>query len=373
MRVLVLITRGEPGGAQVHVHALLKALRDRIDFTVGLGESGYLADALRDLGIEVHVLRTLRRAVGTQDAKALSDFRDLIRAHQPHLVHTHSTKAGLLGRLAARLHGVPSLHTAHAWSFSDGQPTRRVLAAVPPEVLVGCITTRFIVVSDADRAIARRYHVARADRIRVVHNGVEDHPARAEPDAPGTPTIVMVARMAAPKDHALLLRALARIHEPWRLQLIGDGPDREALEALIDELELGDRVDLLGTRDDVPAVLAAAHVATLVSRQEGFPLVVLEAMRAGLPVVASDVGGVREAVTADTGALVRRGDEAGLAAAFERLLTDPERRARQGRAARQSYEARFTARRMVDQTAAVYDELAREHQLPRPAPLRGQA
>lgn len=365
MRVLMLITRGEPGGAQVHVRDLVRGLRDRVAFFVGVGEDGFLPDALRSLDVPVRVLDSLQRAIDlTQDRRALQALRGLIREVAPDLVHTHSTKAGLLGRIAARLEGVPAVHTAHAWSFSDGQPRRRVLTAVPPEAVVGRITTRFIVVSEADREIALRYRVARPDQVRVVHNGVADHPGRATPDA-DPPTITMVARMAAPKDHALLVDALAAVERPWRLRLVGDGPDRPALEARIQARSLGGRIELLGTRSDVPELLADSQIATLVSKQEGFPLVVLEAMRAGLPVVASDVGGIREALTPDCGTLVARGDQPSLTRALDRLLADPALRAAQGAAGRARYESHFTAARMVARTAAVYDELARDHALPR--------
>lgn len=369
LRVLVVITRGEAGGAQVHVVDLITGLHDRVGFTVAVGESGFLPDAVGALGVPVHLLPALQREIAPRaDAAAVAELRRLIRAVRPHLVHTHSTKAGLLGRLAARLEGVPAIHTAHAWSFSDGIARRRKAFAVPLEAAIGRITERFVVVSEADRDVGLRYHVARPEQVRVVHNGVADTPLRARPDAPGTPVLVMVARMAAPKDHLLLLRALAGIAAPWRLHLVGDGPDRSAVEDAVADLGLSDRVVLLGARRDVPALLAEAHVGLLVSRQEGFPLVVLEAMRAGLPVVASDVGGIREAVRPGvTGSLVARGDEAGLRAALSALLADPALRRAQGDAGRATYEARFTVDRMVAATAAVYDELGAGRGWPRVA------
>ncbi len=223
--MLLGITRGEPGGAQLHVLEIVRGLLELVEFEVVVGDDPFLPAELRALGVTVHVLPELRREIdlGT-DRQALAALRALIRSVRPQLVHTHSTKAGVLGRAAAWREGVPSLHTAHAWSFSDGLPKRRVAMAVPVEFLAGRVTDRFIVVSDADRRIARRYRVASDDRIRVVHNGVPDTEWRASPEAPGTPTIAMVARMAAPKDHRLLLRALARIQVPFQLLLIGDGP-----------------------------------------------------------------------------------------------------------------------------------------------------
>ncbi len=361
-RVLLVITRGEPGGAQLHVLELVKGLRERFEFLVVVGPDPFLAGELEALGVSVRVLPALRRDLAPgDDLRVVRALRAQIRASRPSMVHTHSTKAGVLGRIAAWREGVPALHTAHAWSFSDGLPWRRVAFAVPVEILAGHVTRRFAVVSDADRRIALRYRVARPHQLRVVHNGVPDTALRAKPEAQGTPTITMVARMAAPKDQLLLLQALALVPEPFRLALVGDGPDRGAIEAAIRELGLSERVELPGVSDRVAELLAQAQIAALVSRQEGFPLVVLEAMRAGLPVVASDVGGVREAVVDGvTGLLVARGDVGGLASALRRLIADPTLRRELGRAGRRAYEERFTAARMVAETEAVYRELLLE-------------
>jgi len=357
--VLVVITRGEPGGAQVHVRDLIVGLHDQVRFHLALGEDGFLADAVAASGVPVTLVPELQRAVSAaSDARCLGALRRLIRSVGPDLVHTHSSKAGVLGRLAARSTGTPCVHTAHAWSFSDGLSRRRKAGAIPVEWLVGRVTDRFIVVSEADREIGLRYGVVRPAQVRVIHNGVQDDGVRASPGA-SPPVLTMVARFAPPKDHALLLRALAGIDVPFVAQLVGDGQDRAAIEAQVDALGLRGRVRFLGRRDDVAAVLGASQVGVLVSKQEGFPLVVLESMRAGLPVVASDVGGVREAVRDGvTGLLARRGDEAGLRAALRVMLTDSEVRVRLGRAGRLAYEESFDASTMRARTLEVYHQLA---------------
>lgn len=358
-RVLVVITRGERGGAQVHVLDLVRGLRGRIDYEVAVGDGEFLAGEIAALGVPAHVVPALQRAVSpATDLRALRDIRALIARVKPNIVHTHSAKAGLLGRCAARLEGVPAIHTAHAWPFSDGLPWRRKAMAIPLEALAGRWTRRLIVVSEADRAIALRYRVARDARIRIIHNGVVDDAARARP-GDGTPIVTMVARMAEPKDPLLLLRALAGIDAPFSVRLVGDGPDRPGIEAAIRALGLSGRVELLGVRRDVADLLASSHIGALISRQEGFPLAILEAMRAGLPVVASDVGGIREAVRdGTTGLLVPRGDEAGLRSALSRLIRSAELRCSLGSAGRLSFEARFTVEHMLSRTAAVYREVA---------------
>lgn len=357
--VLVIITRAEAGGAQVHVRDLVLGLADRFSITVAVGDDGFLVEALRAGGVDVRVVPALQREIAPKaDRAALADLRALIRSVRPALVHTHSSKAGILGRLAARLEGVPALHTAHAWSFSDGIDWRRKAMTVPVEALVGRVTDRFVVVSEADREVGTRWRVARPAQVRVVHNGVSDTPLRAEPGATGPPRLTMVARLAAPKQPVLLLEAFAAVGGDAHLDLVGDGPDRATVEAAVARLGLSQRVTLLGNRRDVPDLLARSQVFALISRQEGFPLAILEAMRAGLPVIASDVGGVSEAVSDGvTGLLVPRDDRGALTAALQRLLGCPVTRREMGRAGRAAFEARFTLSRMLDATAAVYGEL----------------
>ncbi len=358
-RVLVVITRSEPGGAQVHVRDLVLGLASRYDIAVAVGDEGFLTEALTAAGIRVFPIAGLQREVAAgSDLVALRSLRALIRQLRPALVHTHSTKAGLLGRLAARSMGVPVIHTAHAWSFSDGIPWSRKGWAIPVEAAAGRLTDRFIVVSAADREVGMRWRVARDAQVRIVHNGVPEGGARAQVQGGDPPVVAMVARMAAPKDHGLLLRAIAQVEAPYSLWLIGDGPERPAVEAEIARLGLADRVRLLGERRDVPALLAQAQIFVLVSRQEGFPLSILEGMRAGLPVIASRVGGVAEAVRPEvTGLLVDRDDQPALRQSLHRLLTDPALRVAMGAAGRADFEAHFTVARMLDATAQVYNEL----------------
>lgn len=365
VRVVLVITLAERGGAQMHVLELVRGLRDRVAYTVVVGEEGFLTAELRALDVEVRVLPSLQRSVSARaDVRGLLALRRILREVRPRLVHTHSSKAGILGRLAARLEGIPAIHTAHAWSFSDGLSWQRKAASIPLEAAVGRVTSRFIVVSDADREVATRYRVARERQVRIVYNGVPDVAERAEPGRRDErPVLTMVARLAAPKDPLLLLQAVRAIPLPCRVQLVGDGPDRAAVETSLreDPPPPGVEVVLLGTRGDIPSLLAASHVGLLVSRQEGFPLVVLEAMRAGLPVIASNVGGIREAVDHGvTGFLVERGDVAGLTGAIRTLVASADLRRTMGAAGRFAYEARFTIERTLAATMDVYRELLPE-------------
>jgi glycosyltransferase involved in cell wall biosynthesis len=361
-RVLCLITRAVHGGAQSHVLDLMAGLADRFEFAIGVGEEGNLTDAAARLGVPVHVVRGLGNTISPwRDARAVSETVRLIRSLRPDLVVTHSSKAGLVGRAAAARCRVPSVFTAHGWSFAEGVPRARRLVAAPLERLAARWCRRVIVVCDADRRLALRRRIAPAEKLVTVRYGVRDVPERAAPGAAGVPVVAMVARFEPQKDHACLLRALALVAAPWRAVLVGDGPTRPAAEALARELGIADRVSFLGSRDDVAGILASAHVFALATRWEGLPITILEAMRAGLPVVASGVGGVGEGVSdGETGFLVPRGNANQFGRRIESLLADPALRERMGNAGRSAYEGGFTFEGMLDATFAVYEGVLAE-------------
>ncbi len=170
----------------------------------------------------------------------------------------------------------------------------------------------------------------------------------------------MTARFQAQKDHPSLFRALAGLTDrPWTLELVGDGPDIDACRSLAAGLGIADRTVFAGQCRDVAERLARADIFVLASKWEGFPRSILEAMRAGLPVIASDVGGCRESVVeSETGFLVPREDPESLRSRLAELMSSPELRRKMGKAGRERFERHFTFDAMYEKTAAVYREAA---------------
>lgn len=363
MKIAFIITRSDDiGGAQIHVRDLSTALRAAgHDAVVLAGTNGVLADELKARGIPYYRLEHLARAVGPlQDIRCFSELRETLRRIQPDIISTHSTKAGFIGRIAGRTLGIPTLFTAHGWGFTEGRPPLQALAFWAVERATAAWSARIITVCESDRAAAVRSHLTSSERLVTIHNAMPDveETLRAKPG--NSPVrLVMVARLSYWKDQPTLLHALAGLkHLDWELELIGEGPLRGQLEELTQSLGLTPRVTFPGFCRDVPERLAKAQAFLLVSKWEGFPRSILEAMRAGLPVVASDVGGVKESVVdGTTGFVIPPGDTARLRDRLNELITCPELRIRMGEAGRRSYEEKFTFDRLVERTTTVYESV----------------
>ena len=362
-RVLILITLAEPGGAQTYVANLLPALATRCEVVVGAHGEGPLRDAARDAGVRFVALQHVRRPLHPgRDLLGLFELVALMRRERPDLVHVNSSKAGVLGRLAALLARVPvRVFTVHGWAFKAYTGLASWLYRWADR-LMSPLASATICVSETERAAGLAAHTCRAERTVVIPNAVDVGAAPRAAHAGDPPVIVTVGRLAAPKDPLTLLRALAVV-APSRFTalIVGEGPARPEVEAEIRALGLAHAVELAGERRDVPALLASGDVFVLSSRSEGAPISILEAMAAGLPVVASDVGGVGELVVdGETGLLVPPADPARLADALERLLGDSALRRRLGAAGRTRAFERFDLRPLQHAHLELYArELAR--------------
>ncbi len=272
-------------------------------------------------------------------------------------LHAHNFGRYFHGGPAARLAGIPSLYTEH----SNLRPDERLLWRAQP--WVSRLASTVIADAAGVREVLIAHHGLAPERVSVIYNGIDlpayglldQATARAELGLPAEARLLgTVARLAPVKNQALLLRALARVDADWHLVMAGDGELRGELEALAAELAIAPRVHFLGRRDDVPRVLAALDAFILTSVSEGLPISVLEAMAAGLPVVATAVGGLAELVAPErTGLLVPSQDSDALVAAIARLT--PEACLAWGQAGRAEAQSRFSLTAMVDAYQSVYD------------------
>ena len=364
MKIAQIITRSDTlGGASVHVRDLSKKLAEQgHEVCVFVGGDGPIISLFRNEGITtLSVMNLVRELSPLSDIKAYFQLKKMMCEFAPDIIACHSAKAGLIGRLVARRLSVPSVYTAHGWPFTQGVPRLKASFYRLVEKAMAKLTSRIIAVSNYDKKLALTTGVAQSELVDVVWNGVSDVSQPVNTDVPikhkQIPVIVMVARFESPKNYRLLLESLFHIkNEEWCAKLIGDGPDLESVKSFASELGLIGRVEFLGWRSDTCDILRNADIFALISNWEGLPLSILEAMQCRLPVVASDVGGVSEAVINDeTGILVSNDNMASVVLALKKLVLDKNIRVTMGELGRARYESLFTVEKMVSQTFAVYE------------------
>ncbi len=369
MRLTYIITKGDGGGSQRHVLELIRAFIASHEIALVTGEPGFLADQATALGAEVFIVPDLIRAVNpSRDIRALLAIMRIIRKHRPDIIHAHCSKAGLLGRIAAAFAGVPCVYNPHGLRFAPGVPVRERLWAIPGEWLGARFGGVLIAIAQSERDLALRYRILADDRIESVPLGIPDCDLRAAPASGQDVIVTMVGRFVPQKDHSTVVRAFVGLSDRAKLWLIGDGNTRPEIQAQVVELGLAGRVQFWGNRSDVNTLLAASHVFVLASHYEGLPTVLLEAMRAGLPVVVTDAGGVRDCViSGNTGFVVPQKDPMSMRAALAKLVEQPQLRALLGAAGRKLFESHFSTEQMVARTRELY---ARATGVPIPAAER---
>ncbi len=360
MNILFLITRADAiGGAQVHVKDLAMALQqDQHKALILTGQQGVYNEDLRQVGIESIACEFLSKSINPfLDGKSFRHILNIISLFKPDVIAAHSSKAGLLGRLASQITKIPCVFTVHGWSFTTGipEPNRSIYRWL--EKLTAPWADKIICVSEYDRQIGLKAGV-NPQQLITIHNGMQDTSPnlRANPAQSHPIKIAMIARFDQQKDHATLIKAFQHIDA--ELILVGEGPEVPKIRQQVAKLGISDKVQFLGFRKDIAQILAQVQIFTLISNWEGLPCTIIEAMRAGLPVVASDVGGVREIVIDEqTGYLIPRGDFKRLQQKLAYLISHDQVRLSMGAFGRQKYESQLTFQHMYDKTLATYQEV----------------
>jgi glycosyltransferase involved in cell wall biosynthesis len=398
VRVLRLIARLNMGGPALHVAYLTDGLKDRGYETtlaagsLATGEStmSFVAD---DLGVPVEPIPYLHRDVSPlYDTLSVARIVRLIRKERPHILHTHTAKAGAVGRLAAVLarEARPPIvvHTFH------GHVLRGYFGPVASagfrgvERSLAAATTRLVAVSPQVRDDLVDLGVARPGKFTVIRLGIDldrritgaagggAELRRLFGVSPDEFVVGWIGRMTAIKRVPELLDAFRRLRERGveaRLCLVGDGPDREQVEQRAHELGVSRHTLFVGYQRDVAPYYTFFDAFALPSANEGTPVVAIESLAAQRPVVASRVGGVPDVVEDGVGGtLVRVGDIEAVAAALEQLARDPELRRRLGEQGRRFVLPRYRVERLVDDVDDLYRELLSERGLPLPASARGR-
>lgn len=377
-KILFVITKSNWGGAQSYVYTLATESQQRgADVAVALGgtgrpgsETGMLASRLTHAGIRVLTIPSLARDISLfKEWQVLKELRFYIREERPDILHLNSSKIGGLGALAGRLENVKKIvFTAHGWPHRE---PRGALARLLIWLL-SWATVRFahivIAVSEVDLKTAPALFAKK--KIVLIHNGIRDFPRISREEArrflaPSLPDLTVCkewifipAELTRNKGIDIAIRAFAGVRtniDTAALVIAGEGEEHGALARLIDSYGLQKRAFLLGFVPDVRQYLAAADLYLMPSRKEGLPLALLEAGHAGLPAIATKVGGIPEIITHEKeGLLIRPDDVDGLADAMTRLLLNPEEAKTFGENLLAKVHETFSEEEMLEKTFALY-------------------
>lgn len=346
MKLLYAISGAEPPAVTRHLLDLLRGLGGMFDIHLAAGnDATWLAEA-RDYGAECHLIGELDSSNPLAVMRGCQKLAGLIGTLEPALVHSHGPRASLMSKLAARRVRVPSVSTPNFWSTGLRAPLERLAAND---------SGRVICISDENRREALRRGIA-AGRIATIRPGMSDTERRAHPGRGMVAEVVMVAPFDGSSHHQLLLEAFAGIDAPWRLALVGEGEHQAWMRGLASKLGIAGKVRFLSMAEDVPALLTRSSLMAWAGRGAGLPGVLVEAMRAGLPVAATDAGLAHEAVLhGDTGYLVPPNDIGGFRNALWALIVDARLRTRMGEAGRLRFEQHFSTTQMLDKTVQLYE------------------
>jgi glycosyltransferase involved in cell wall biosynthesis len=378
--VLHVITRLESGGAPRSVIELLDGLT-KLGVNVELA-TGLTPPPARDLlpeaealGIPVHVIPSLRRAAHPwRDLRALLQLRRLIRRLRPQLVHVHTSKAGFLGRLAARMvRRTPCVYTPRGTILEGYFSRSAVWLFTRLDRLAAGWTDRIIGLTQEESESYIEAGIGRPEQHLTIPVGidaerftpVDEDRRRSLRAAAGLKDdevlIAWVGRLVPVKDPLALIRGLSRLADSgsdWRCWIVGEGPLEEEVRELVEAKGLGERVELRGHTEDIPGVMRIADLFVLTSANEGLGRVLLEAMASHLPVVATEVGGVPTVLMkGKAGILVRPGDPEALAAALRPLISSREDRRRWADAGREAVRSAFDLQSTIRKHIQVYEDV----------------
>ena len=396
IKIVRIIARLNIGGPALHTVLLTEGLNNErfhsilVTGVIGQGEGDMLYLA-RQRGVNPIIIPELGREISWRDDLiALWRVYRLLRRERPHIVHTHTAKAGTLGRVAAILAGVRiRIHTFHGHVFHSYFSPLKTRLFILIERVLARFTTKIVAISQAQLAdLSGRYRIAAAGKFQVIPIGLDLAPLlegragkqRVEPvESRGELTVGFVGRLVPVKNPLMACRVFERVvragkvRRRLRLVISGDGDLKPELEAYLRNARLESQVEFTGWYQDMSDLYRRLDAIILTSRNEGTPVALIEAMAASLPFVATAVGGVRDLMVGPerptsgpdgrppftvfaNGILAESGDEEGFAAALAHLLSDARAMAGMGREGRRFVRERFSKNRLVADMRALYEQ-----------------
>jgi glycosyltransferase involved in cell wall biosynthesis len=358
-KILLICTNADEAGAPRHVESLIFALKDKVSFTAVFGENGPVEERLRRSGCEVFVVKSLRSEINIlNDILAIKEIIAICHKIHPDLIHCHSTKAGMVGRIAALLTSTPWIYTVHGWGWRGMSRIRAIIITLIEFILRFTPRGHYIYVAKAVEDQGRQALGIPKIMGTVIYNGIAGN-AGPVVDCSDKYIILMPARVSSAKDHNLLLRAFEAANiANSSLILCGEGTlDQDFIKlAKLICLKSFSRISFEGQRSDISRYFERASLVVLVSHFEALPISIIEAMSFSKPVIASNVGGVSELIGHGVnGRLIDRGDLDGLINALV-SYQDFDMRLSQGCESLKKFDSLFTLNQMASKIKDLYGD-----------------
>jgi len=381
LKVSQIITRLIVGGAQetvLHISEMLSKEQYQVSIISGpqTGSEGSLIREFEDKGLSLTILPALLREISpVNDFKAFWKLYHLLRQEKYDIVHTHSSKAGILGRIAAHMAGVPVIvHTVHGWSFHDSMHARTRQVYIALEKYCARFTDKLIVVTNLDIKKGLQAGIGHPEQYTLIRSAIplevfdpsryDQTAVRRELGIPlDAPVLGNVGRFSAQKNPLAWVRVAGNVAQRLpgcHFLMVGDGPMRSQVEAALKTEGIFERTVLTGLRRDVPQIMAAMDVFLLTSLWEGLPRVLPQAMSMGLPIVSSRVDGSAEVIReGENGFLFDTGDIEEMSGACLLLLHNESQRKIMGEAGKKTAHQEFDVRHMIIQIEMLYSGLTK--------------
>jgi len=353
-KITYIITRSDIGGAQFHTLYLIKEFQKDYDILLITGTQGILSEQVKALNVRVKVVPAID---SFNFISATLKIRKILAREKPDLIHVHSSLASFYGRCAAKLVGQKTLYTVHGWHFSNEPSRLKRLIKINVERFLKRFTHYWITVSEFDSKLGEKHQLFKKEKFETIANGVKQQTHQiAKKDS--TLQVIFVGRASYQKNCKSAIKVISYTNADIHLTIYASGDAVETLQSLIDSSQAKNRITLLKNQPNAAAKMPQYSVMLITSRYEGMPLSALEAMRAGLTLVSTDVCGMNEIVIeGKNGYLFPEDNEQKMAKVLDSLARDSDKLERMGRHSQLLYNEKFTVAKMLDATHSVYRKL----------------
>jgi glycosyltransferase involved in cell wall biosynthesis len=361
MKILIISTNSDEAGAPRHVEAIVNGLSSNYEFLLIFGESGPVSARLRDNGFKVFVVKEMRTAINPiKDLISLYKIIKIIITYRPDLIHCHSSKAGMLGRMAAIILRKKWLYTVHGWGWrGQGWVKEKIIIAIE-KVLSFIPGGRYIyVANDVENAAINILGINKCQG-SVIYNGVA--PINTNSDRESKDLVIMMpARVSSAKDHDSLLLAFEKYkNNNKKLVLCGSGTDfpEFILKAKILAPNSIDKIKFLGEQSNISQIYSQSDVVALISHFEALPLSIIEAMSCGKAIIGTNVGGISELIDNQSSGLIVKPECVNSIVDALNIYSDKQKRIDHGNMGFIKYQNKFTDKTMFESTSLVYQKLS---------------